>query len=234
MHPVVIANRRVKDKRCRDCKRFRFPTACWFHRDRNRPDGFQLYCKDCKRERDSRSYIRHREKRQRTFRTWKRQHREEIDAWHRRYVKEYRRGQRRRTTLSDDVANLPERYRLHKLCSSCGGSFPPADFPGRRPECRRCGNRRQPRYRNPTKRAVYRQNRRARETGQITPAEWRVILDHWQHRCAYCRAVGPLTMDHVVPLAKGGRHAADNLVPACPSCNSGKHTKTWRPGGPRE
>ena len=33
-------------------------------------------------------------------------------------------------------------------------------------------------------------------------------------------------MDHVDCIAKGGRHEADNVVPACRSCNSKKHTNS--------
>lgn len=44
-------------------------------------------------------------------------------------------------------------------------------------------------------------------------------------RCHYCgRHMGPtaLTMDHVVPLARGGRAVRGNVVPACKTCNSQK------------
>jgi 5-methylcytosine-specific restriction protein A len=43
--------------------------------------------------------------------------------------------------------------------------------------------------------------------------------------CHYCRCrVGRenLTMDHVVPLARGGRSSKGNLVPACKECNNRK------------
>lgn len=32
-------------------------------------------------------------------------------------------------------------------------------------------------------------------------------------------------IDHIVPLTKGGRHAADNLAPVHPLCNQRKHAK---------
>lgn len=39
--------------------------------------------------------------------------------------------------------------------------------------------------------------------------------------CAYCD--GPYeALDHVVPLARGGRHSIGNLLPACRFCNSSK------------
>jgi 5-methylcytosine-specific restriction endonuclease McrA len=33
-------------------------------------------------------------------------------------------------------------------------------------------------------------------------------------------------MDHRLPLARGGRHEIENVIPACKSCNSRKHTRT--------
>lgn len=49
----------------------------------------------------------------------------------------------------------------------------------------------------------------------------------WQQKtaagvCWYCGLqVGypNLTMDHVIPLARGGRSTKDNLVPCCKACN---------------
>jgi 5-methylcytosine-specific restriction endonuclease McrA len=43
--------------------------------------------------------------------------------------------------------------------------------------------------------------------------------------CHYCGArVGreALTMDHIVPLSRGGRSTKGNLVPACKACNNRK------------
>lgn len=43
--------------------------------------------------------------------------------------------------------------------------------------------------------------------------------------CHYCgKTVGPaeLTMDHIVPLARGGRSEKFNLVPCCKTCNTQK------------
>lgn len=44
-------------------------------------------------------------------------------------------------------------------------------------------------------------------------------------RCHYCRREvgrGNLTMDHVVPLSRGGKSKKGNLVPACKDCNNKK------------
>ncbi len=50
----------------------------------------------------------------------------------------------------------------------------------------------------------------------------------WQHKtasglCHYCGRNVPfkdITMDHLVPLARGGRSTKDNLVPSCKACNN--------------
>jgi 5-methylcytosine-specific restriction protein A len=40
------------------------------------------------------------------------------------------------------------------------------------------------------------------------------------HYCAKKVAFNQLTMDHIVPLARGGRSTRDNLVPCCKKCNN--------------
>jgi 5-methylcytosine-specific restriction endonuclease McrA len=73
--------------------------------------------------------------------------------------------------------------------------------------------------------------RRARIAGapinDFTPAQWKEIQTAFDHRCAYCgkRAKGHLTQDHITPLSKGGPNTANNIVPACLSCNSKKNDR---------
>ena len=48
-----------------------------------------------------------------------------------------------------------------------------------------------------------------------------------QFTCQYCGArTKELTLDHVVPKHRGGRHQWENLVSACQSCNHRKGGKT--------
>jgi len=68
-----------------------------------------------------------------------------------------------------------------------------------------------------------REKARARELRQ---SAW------WKRRiaagiCHYCgRSVGPraLTLDHVVPLIRGGRSVRANMVASCKECNSRKQS----------
>jgi len=51
-------------------------------------------------------------------------------------------------------------------------------------------------------------------------------------RCQYCGetfSTKELTFDHVIPRAKGGRNAMDNVVASCGPCNSKKGDKIWTP-----
>ena len=69
--------------------------------------------------------------------------------------------------------------------------------------------------------ALKRERARARE---LRRSPW------WKRRvgtgvCYYCRRqVGAraLTMDHLVPLGRGGRSIRGNVVPACKDCNTRK------------
>ncbi len=60
----------------------------------------------------------------------------------------------------------------------------------------------------------------------LTAAQWREILEAFNHCCAYClRGDLPMTQDHMIPVSKGGAHSASNVVPACKSCNSRKNDR---------
>lgn len=70
------------------------------------------------------------------------------------------------------------------------------------------------------------QNRRiAMGDGVVTSEDWVQILDEYGHKCAYCDKGGPLEMDHIVPLARGGPHSPENIAPACSKCNRSKGAK---------
>lgn len=50
-----------------------------------------------------------------------------------------------------------------------------------------------------------------------------------QGRCYYCQAPitrATATMDHIVPLAQGGRSIPGNVVPACKPCNIKKRDQS--------
>ncbi|MEE8394893.1 MAG: HNH endonuclease [bacterium] len=68
---------------------------------------------------------------------------------------------------------------------------------------------------------IHRQKARAK---RLRESQW------WKNKrasgvCHYCRVRAPaktLTMDHVVPIIRGGKSIKSNLVPCCKDCNDRK------------
>ncbi|WP_052077526.1 HNH endonuclease [Rhodococcoides fascians] len=80
-----------------------------------------------------------------------------------------------------------------------------------------------------------RRKRKARlsEAGifEVTGTDWERLVRQHRGCCFYCGEAGPMTMDHLLPICRGGRHSIGNLIPACATCNSSKRHRTvmeWR------
>lgn len=61
-------------------------------------------------------------------------------------------------------------------------------------------------------------------TYQVRAKEIQKLLTQ---NCFYCGSTEKITIDHVVPIFRGGQHKIGNLVPACKSCNSSKGSKLF-------
>ncbi|HIK20740.1 MAG TPA: HNH endonuclease [Synechococcus sp. M44_DOE_062] len=61
---------------------------------------------------------------------------------------------------------------------------------------------------------------------RVPPVNRREVLRRDHHTCQYCGSTHNLTLDHVVPLSKGGSHSWDNVVTACERCNQRKGNRT--------
>ncbi len=64
----------------------------------------------------------------------------------------------------------------------------------------------------------------------LSPAQWIALQEAWGG-CAYCGdPVAALQKDCLLPISRGGRYTATNVVPACQSCNASKsntEVTTW-------
>jgi hypothetical protein len=75
------------------------------------------------------------------------------------------------------------------------------------------------------------QRRRARQLGaegSYTADQWTRLKAFYGNVCLCCgvhESVTKLTVDHVIPLAKGGSHYITNIQPLCMKCNAAKNTK---------
>lgn len=97
-----------------------------------------------------------------------------------------------------------------------------------------CANRINGVERSPTDRRVTRAAREASAPG-LGPSARKALRDKWRaqgRQCIYCTN-SATTIDHVLPLVRGGTNHEGNLAPCCKSCNSSKSGWTvieWRTG----
>lgn len=68
--------------------------------------------------------------------------------------------------------------------------------------------------------------RKTNKLGFFDMKQWRNILDFYGHVCMACGESKDLTIDHVIPLSKGGIHDHSNIQILCNICNKIKGTKS--------
>lgn len=73
------------------------------------------------------------------------------------------------------------------------------------------------------------QRKRARKRAlpaTFTAKQWQACLEYFHHTCVYCGAQQDfwhvLEQEHFIPVTAGGGYIAENIIPACKSCNSSK------------
>ena len=67
--------------------------------------------------------------------------------------------------------------------------------------------------------------KRAKRRGlahSATLTDYKQVLDSHQGRCSYCGVQAILTIDHIIPMSRGGGHIRSNIAFACFNCNQKK------------
>lgn len=76
--------------------------------------------------------------------------------------------------------------------------------------------------------------RRKNAEGELTKEQWTLLVGFYcpDNKCLCCKLefdrgdkAKKLSIDHVLPLSKGGTHWPENIQPLCMTCNNAKKTK---------
>jgi 5-methylcytosine-specific restriction endonuclease McrA len=123
--------------------------------------------------------------------------------------------------------------RHERLCRVCGSpnKVPSTIKRGRvKYSCKDCHARNYKKWqRSHPKKVLEHANRhRMRKAGALgshTELEWEAICRKQKWRCGLCLQKKPLTVDHIVPVSRGGSDYAFNIQALCKSCNCRKHAR---------
>ena len=86
--------------------------------------------------------------------------------------------------------------------------------------------------RNRSRILVYWQRKRVKRLaapGTISRKEWTAVVEKYNYTCLCCGRSEPeikITIDHVIPVSRGGSNTIDNVQPLCFECNLRKFTKS--------
>lgn len=217
----------------------------WARKNRERVNAQRRAAREANRDEYNR-------KRREYSREWKAKNREHVRAKGREYRRKFRKEQperyiqqkrewtdKNRARINDQAKALrnldPERVNRYKRESYQRSRQDPewvaamnADRAIRNAEWRKNNPEKSRQFsrtwraKNPEKVRLRAARREARERGAerlvITVKDIRRIL---RAPCVYCGGVST-QMDHVIPLARGGRHSIGNLIGACQPCNLSK------------
>jgi 5-methylcytosine-specific restriction endonuclease McrA len=215
----------ITQKRCSSCKVEKPTTDFW--KSSNNPDGFRYRCVPCEmqyrsnrkhldRETSNRAQRKRREAEKQKIREaeiqWAKANPEkvkELEKARLEAVVEKRRAQTRRWRQQnpEKAREIQRKYREShpEIYREASKKYVQAN-----PEVKRAAEAK--------RKAKKRNNSRFR----ISTKE---LKDLYAGPCSYCGALGEMTLDHVVPISRGGVHGIGNLVAACGPCNFSKGQK---------
>lgn len=192
-------------KRCLQCGETK-PKEAFYKRARSW-DGLQVWCKACKRA-YQREYC---QSEAGVTAIWRANHSEAAKTAHARYNRSpLGRAAQKRCRQSEAGKAAQRRYDTSRKGRALRKRFD-ASAKGR------AGQRRAQAIR----RAVLES-----DESTLTAIEWQDHCTEHTH-CPYCGVlfIDAPTMDHVIPLSRGGVHTKDNVLPVCETCNKSKGNK---------
>ncbi len=218
---------------CKGCGYEKPRTSEFWHRDKNVPDGFCRKCKACRNSYHDAWYEKNKDRVAVTQEAWKQRNLSRVAENQARYarenaerLREYKKAWREENI--ERVRDNHNRYyrenkELYRLSQNRRRKQNPE---ARRSESDRYRRNNLEKYRAASLR---RRARKAGAEGSFDLSDIREILNSQNGRCFWCNEVMPegrYTIDHLIPLSRGGTNWPANLVCACHRCNSQKGART--------
>lgn len=214
-------------KRCCACGETKVISE--FYTNKGRPDGLQSVCKECSKKRRKEQYYSNQEQELENAREYRDEHREEINANAREYLRQHRNERKEywKKYAEENAEQLKQRdkrrYEREKERINLVSRL------WKRLNRARVNDyQRQYFKEHPEKLQEILHKRYAREKnadGEFTYEEWEALCAKYDYCCLSCGKQAPLTVDHIIPLSKGGSNDISNIQPLCKPCNSKKGTK---------
>ena len=187
----------ITEKKCKKCGQWKELSE--FHRHKNETDGLHHYCKSCKCA---------------GMRNWNRENKETKQKRDKEYYQVNSETIKKRTNNwyknnKEKAIEASRKWRAKNIKH-------------------RLEYEKEWRKNNPEITKAQKQTRRAKKYGNggsYTAKEWRDLCDKYGNKCLCCGKETKLTIDHVIPVTKGGTSYIENIQPLCFSCNRHKSTK---------
>lgn len=224
-------------KRCPRCEKELPQTAEFFKRSSRTKGGFFCYCKACDNRRVAEWKQANPEKVKSQKRQWAAKNPDAVKRNRESMAEKH--GERYAQERRDRYANDSEyRARQQAACTSAfdrmGDKYKLRFWAyNQSPEMKKRNSRRALDWAktNPVQKNAQNNNRRARKQlapGSFDEADVQRLLSAQRGMCCYCGCTmgGKHTVEHLVPLSRGGTNWPSNLALACSPCNARKGAKT--------
>lgn len=207
-------------KKCSKCGRWLVASKVNFHKDKSKKYGLRADCKECNIARYKNYRKENKEKIAKREKIYCEEHKEEKREYRKKYYKEHK----------EEIAEYHKKYNEEHKEERKNW------YKEHKEEKREYSKKYNKKY-NKTPQgqvAIFngRNKRRQREEQQgngITKEQWLKMMEFFDWKCAYSgKSVSGernRSIDHIIPITKGGAHEIWNCVPMDRSLNSSKHTK---------
>lgn len=189
-------------KRCTKCKELK--PFSEFYKEKRNNDSPRPWCKECSKKYDRIQYQKNKEQKKEKSKQNYKKNKEERKEYYKKYYKDHKQEKKERSKLyyiknKDTILEKTTKYGKTEK--------------GKLIYANKNHNRRI-------------QKQKTERYNRITLDQWKKIIESQNNKCAHCGCkfideIKP-TMDHILPLSKGGEHTSANIQALCQSCNSSK------------